>query len=289
MPETAVPPELVASWLPEVDCRGLDRMKQIQPGNQREIQSMRPNLMKQRLLRGDAALGCSMMFASPQLVEMLGHAGFHWVLLDCEHGSLSLADVELMCMAADAVGITPIARPRTNTATDIQSVLDRGAHGVQIPHINSADDARRAVAAVKFGPGAGRGLAAGTRPDRWGLGAKMADFAAEANAQSLVCVQLEHEVAIRNADEILRVPDIDVFFIGPSDLSQSMGFPGDPAAQPVADAIQATLAKIRAAGKTAGMPATTETLGGVRASGCHYIYTHLPRVLGAGAASFLKG
>ncbi len=249
---------------------------------------MRQNLMKQSLARGEVALGCSMMFASPQIVEMLGHAGFQWVLLDCEHGSLSLADVEIMCMAADAVGITPIARPRTNSAADIQSVLDRGAHGVQIPHINTADDARRAVAAVKFGPGAGRGLAAGTRPDRWGLGGKMVDFAAEANAQSLVCVQLEHASAIHNTAEILTVPGIDVFFIGPSDLSQSLGFPGNPKAAPVAKAISDTLAAITAAGQTPGMPATTETLAAVKASGCRYIYTHLPRVLGAGASAFLK-
>src|SRR5215475_2279782 len=107
---------------------------------------MRPNLMKATLRAGEPALGCSLMFPSPQIVEMLGHAGFDWVLLDCEHGSLSLADVEVMAMAADAVGITPIARPRSNAAADIQSVMDRGVMGVQIPHINSAEDARRAVA-----------------------------------------------------------------------------------------------------------------------------------------------
>ncbi len=248
---------------------------------------MRPNRMKAAIAEGRPQLGCSMMFPSAPLVEMLGHAGFDWVLLDCEHGSLSLADVEIMSMAADAVGITAIARPRSNDAADIQSVLDRGVAGVQIPHINTADDARRAVAAVKFGPGAGRGLAAGTRPDRWGIGGKMTDFAAQANAQSLVCVQLEHHEAIANADAILRVPGIDVFFIGPSDLSQSMGYPGDPKAKPVADAIATTLAKINAAGLAPGMPATAETLPDVLASGCHYIYTHLPRVLGAGAAGFL--
>ncbi len=248
---------------------------------------MRPNRMKAAIAEGRPQLGCSMMFPSAPLVEMLGHAGFDWVLLDCEHGSLSLADVEIMSMAADAVGITAIARPRSNDAADIQSVLDRGVAGVQIPHINTADDARRAVAAVKFGPGAGRGLAAGTRPDRWGIGGKMTDFAAQANDQSLVCVQLEHHEAIANADAILRVPGIDVFFIGPSDLSQSMGYPGDPKAKPVADAIATTLAKINAAGLAPGMPATTETLPDVLASGCHYIYTHLPRVLGAGAAGFL--
>ncbi len=244
--------------------------------------------MKQKFARGEAALGCSLMFPSAPLVEMLGHAGFDWVLLDCEHGSLALADVELMCMAADAVGITAIGRPRSNDAADIQSMMDRGVAGVQIPHINTAEDARRAVAAVKFGPGAGRGLAAGTRPDRWGLGAKMPDFAADANARSIVIVQLEHEQAIANADAILAVEGIDVFFVGPSDLSQSMGHPGNPKAPVVATAIETTLAKIRAAGRVAGMPATTETLPDVLASGCRYIYTHLPRVLGAGARGFLS-
>lgn len=245
------------------------------------------NKLKALFAAGKPALGCSLMFPSAPIVEMLGHAGFDWVLLDCEHGSLSLADVEVMCMAADAVGITAIGRPRSNAAADIQQILDRGVAGVQIPHINTAEDARRAVAAVKFGSGAGRGLAAGTRPDRWGMGAKMPDFAAAANAHSLVCVQLEHEEAIANAEEILKVPGIDVFFIGPSDLSQSMGHPGNPKAPPVAAAIDATLARIRAAGMTPGMPATAETLPEVLASGCRYIYTHLPRVLGAGAKGFL--
>jgi len=143
---------------------------------------MRTNRMKEMLGQGRPALGCSLMFPSPPLVEMLAHAGFDWVLLDCEHGSLSLADLEVMAMAADAAGITAIARPHSNAAADIQSVLDRGVAGVQIPHINTAEDARRAVEAVKFGPGAARGLAAGTRPDRWGMGGRMADFAAQANA-----------------------------------------------------------------------------------------------------------
>jgi 4-hydroxy-2-oxoheptanedioate aldolase len=111
--------------------------------------------------------------------------------------------------------------------------------------------------------------------------------AAHANAQSLVCVQIEHQEAIANIDEILKVDGIDVFFIGPSDLSQSMGYTGNPMAPPVATAIEKTLASIRAAGKAPGMPATAETLETVIRNGCRYIYNHLPRVLGAGAKEFL--
>jgi len=245
------------------------------------------NAMKQKIEAGGVALGVSLMFPSPQLVEMLAYAGFDWVLLDCEHGSLSLSDVELMCMAADASGITPIARPRSNAAADIQSVMDRGAKGVQVPHVCSAEDARRAVAAVKFGPGAARSLAAGTRPDRWGLGARLPEFAAGQNAGSLVCVQIEDREAVANIDEILTVEGIDVFFVGPSDLSQSMGFPGNPKAEPVARAIGETLARIVAAGKAPGMPATAEALPEVIGKGCRYVYNHLPRILGAGAKAYL--
>jgi len=244
--------------------------------------------MKEKIARGEPALGVSVMFPSPHIVEMLGYAGADWVLIDCEHGSIGLGDVELMAMAADAAGITAIARPRSNSAAEIQSVMDRGVKGVQIPHINCKADAERAVSAVKFGPGAGRGLAAGTRPDKWGLGGKMPNFVEEANATSLVCVQIEHSEAVANIDEILTVPGIDVFFIGPSDLSQSMGYPGNPKAPPVAEAISTTLRKIRAAGKVPGMPATTETVGDVVGNGCLYIYNHLPKLLGAGVNSWLS-
>ena len=244
------------------------------------------NRLKIKLAAGEPALGCSLMFPSPQIVEMLGYAGFDWVLLDCEHGSLSPADVEVMSIAAAAAGITPIARPRTNSASDIQTAMDRGVLGVQVPHVNTADDARRAVNAVKFGPSSIRSLAAGTRPDKWGFGGKMADFAAAANAETLVCVQFEHPQALDNIQSILQVDGVDVFFIGPSDLSQSMGYPGNPAAAPVADAIASALNTIVAADKVPGMPATSDNVARLIGSGVRYIYTHLPRLIGAGATAF---
>ncbi len=244
------------------------------------------NRLKEKLYAGEPAFGVSVMVPSPQVVEMLGHLGFDWVLLDCEHGSLSPADVEVMAIAASAAGITPIARPRTNSATDIQTVMDRGVQGVQVPHVNTAEDAKRAVDAVKFGPSSIRSLAAGTRPDKWGFGGKMADFTVAANADTLVCVQFEHPQALDNIQSILQVDGVDVFFIGPSDLSQSMGYPGNPAAAPVADAIASALKTIVAAGRTPGMPATSDNVARLIGSGVRYIYTHLPRLIGAGATAF---
>ncbi len=248
---------------------------------------MKTNRMKARLAAGEPVFGCSIMVPSPQMVEMVAHAGFDWVLIDLEHGTIGLESAETMIMAAEASGITPIVRPRTCSAQDISSAMDRGATGVQVPHVNSAADARRAVAAVKFGPGDNRGLAAGTRPDSYGLDTSMTDFVRRSNEESLVCVQLEHRAAIANLDEILAVEGIDVFFVGPSDLSQSMGYPGDPKAPPVKAAIDDTLARIVAAGRIPGMPATTENVASVVGSGVRYVYTHLPKIVGAGAGAFL--
>lgn len=249
---------------------------------------MRENLLKAKFAAGEPAFGCSIMIPSPQMVEMVGHAGFDWVLIDMEHGTITLESAELMIMAAESVGITAIVRPPSNASADITAAMDRGAAGVQVPHINTAEDARRAVAAVKFGTGEQRGLAAGTRPDRYGLGEAMPDFVERSNAESLVCIQLEHNSAIDNVDTLLAVEHVDVFFIGPSDLSQSMGYPGNPQAAPVKSAIEQTLSKIAAAGKTPGMPAASGNIDDVLGKQVLYIYTHLPKLLKAGCVEFLR-
>lgn len=249
---------------------------------------MHPNAIKTKFAAGQPAFGCSIMIPSPQMVEMVGHAGFDWVLIDMEHGTITLETAELMIMAAESIGVTPIVRPASNASVDITAAMDRGAAGVQVPHVNSVEDARRAVAAVKFGPGDFRGLAAGTRPDRYGLAEPMGDFVERSNAESLVCIQLEHRSAVDNVDALLGVEGVDVFFIGPSDLSQSMGFPGNPKAEPVKNAIEQTLAKIVAAGRIPGMPAATNNITEVANNGVRYIYTHLPKLLKSGSTEFLR-
>ncbi|MGI9374020.1 MAG: HpcH/HpaI aldolase family protein [Hyphomicrobiales bacterium] len=247
---------------------------------------MRENKMKALIKARKPALGCSIMVPSPQMVEVIAYCGFDWVLIDMEHGTIGLESAELMVMAAEVSGVTPIIRPPTNRKADISAVMDIGAQGVQVPHVNTAEDARNAVRAVKFMPGDNRSLASSTRPNDYGFGGSMSDYALTANEQSLVCVQLEHAEAIANIDEILAVEDIDVFFIGPSDLSQSMGQPGDPAATPVADAVAQSLARINRSGHASGMPATTAKVEQVLAAGCTYIYTHLPNMVRAGSAEF---
>ncbi len=249
---------------------------------------MRTNKMKQKILSGEPAFGLSIMFASPQMVEMAAGCGFDWVLIDCEHGAISLESVEVMCMAADAAGITPIARPRSQDALEILQMLDRGAMGVQIPHVNTAAQARAAVQACRFSPLGTRSLAGATRPQNYDLPERAKTYYDDANREILVCVQLEDKIAIDNADEILGVDGIDVFFIGPSDLSATMGYPGNPKAPPVASAVNDTLAKIAAAGKAPGMPAAAGAVAETVGKGVRYIYTHVPRLLGAAASDYFK-
>jgi 2-keto-3-deoxy-L-rhamnonate aldolase RhmA len=249
---------------------------------------MKKNRMKEKLRAGEPVFGVSVMIPSPQIVEMIGAAGFDWVLLDCEHGTLTLESVELMAMAAEACGITAIARPATRSAEHILQVLDRGVMGVQVPHVNTAEDARQVLAAVKYHPLGSRGLAAGTRAAAYDSHGTLADYVTAANDATLVAVQLEERAAIENIDALLKVDGIDVFFIGPSDLSQSMGHPGSPKAPAVAEAINGGFRKMVAAGKTPGTPATAENVREVLEKGVRYIYTHLPRLLSSSARTYFK-
>ena len=245
------------------------------------------NKLKEKLLSGQPAFGVSVMFPSPHVVEMLGRLGFDWVLLDCEHGSLSPENVEIMSMAAELTGLTPIARPWRNDPEAILRVMDRGAMGVQVPHVNTAADARRAVEAVKFHPLGRRGMAVGTRPAQYGFTGSAVEYVQEANRETLVCVQLEEEEALNNLDAILQIEGVDVFFIGPSDLSQSLGHPGRSDVPEVREAMHRAFAAIVAAGKVPGSTGNLEAIRGYQQIGVHYLYTHLTRLLATASRDFL--
>ncbi len=177
-------------------------------------------------------------------------------------------------------------RPPSRDPVDILRVLDRGAMGVQVPHINTADDARAVVEAVKYHPLGTRGLAASTRAGNYGIGLTAAEYVAQVNRETLVCVQLEEGEALRNINAILKVEGIDVFFVGPSDLAQSMGFPGRTDTPVVQQMIRATLDAIVAAGKVPGSTGSDADIADYLKHGCRYVYTHIPRLLAAGAAAF---
>jgi 4-hydroxy-2-oxoheptanedioate aldolase len=244
--------------------------------------------MKALIRSGRPALGLSVMIPSPQAAEMAGHLGFDWVLIDCEHGTIGRESVELMVMGAQAGGATPIARPATNSPDAILAVLEAGAAGVQVPHVATAQQARAVVDAVKYHPLGTRGLAAGTRPAAYGLHGSAAEYVETSNRETFVCVQIEDREALANLPEILAVPEIDVFFVGPSDLAQAMGYPGRADVPEVRAAIDGAFAAIFRAGKTAGSTGPPEVVPELVRRGVRYTYTHLTRLLGKAAGDFLR-
>ncbi len=245
------------------------------------------NPMKEGLLAREPMLGVSVMIPSPQIVEMIGELGFDWVLLDCEHGTIDLESLELMAIAARAAGITPIARPATKDPAQISRVMDRGVLGVQVPHVMDADDARRAVEAVKFHPLGSRGLAAGTRAAMYDYAGGLDEFVKASNDATLVCVQIEDEDALPYAEDIATVKGVDVVFVGPSDLSQSMGYPGAPNMPEVAEAIDDVVQAALAAGKAAGLPAGSGAIAETLGQGIRYTYTHFTKLFATGARDHL--
>jgi len=239
-------------------------------------------------LHSGPAIGLSVMIPSPQIVEMAGRLGFDWVLIDCEHGTINRETVELMAMAAQAGGTTPIARPVTNSPDAILQVLEAGALGVQVPHVSTAGQARAAVAAVKYHPLGARGLAAGTRPAGYGFGGSAADYVEASNRETLVCVQIEDPEGLVNLPAILAVPGIDVFFVGPSDLAQAMGYPGRTDVPEVRSAIDGAFRTILAAGKIPGTTGAPDAIPGLIRRGIRYTYTHLTRLLAQAGRDFLR-
>ena len=233
--------------------------------------------------------GLSVMIPSPQIVEMAGRLGFDWVLIDFEHGAISPETLQTMVMAAESSGITPIARPASHSEQEITKLLDAGVLGVQVPHVNTAEEAAAVVAAVKFHPLGQRGLAVGTRSAQYGIGLSQAEFVAQANRATLVCVQIEEVPALENIEAICAVEGVDVVFVGPSDLSQALGFPGRHDAPAVQDTMRKAFARIIAAGKWAGTTGEAAQLRAYRNGGVTYCYTHVTRILRTGTAEFFKG
>jgi 4-hydroxy-2-oxoheptanedioate aldolase len=249
---------------------------------------MRPNQMKRKLQSGGVARGLSMMIPSPQIVEIAGLIGFDWVLLDCEHGTMTLESVELMAMAAEACGITAVARPRSSEPDAILEVLERGVSGVQVPHVSSADQARDIVAATLYHPRGSRGLAARTRPAAYGIGIALEEYVRQANEELLICLQLEDREALQNVEAILEVPGVDIIFLGPSDLSQSLGHPGAADHPDVVAAMEQAFDVVLQHGRIAGSAGGVAQWNAYGQRGVRYLYAHLPAILAEGSRPFFE-
>jgi len=176
------------------------------------------NPLKEKLRRGEAVIGTFVEIGHPDVTEWLSHLGFDWLLLDAEHAPTGFETLQRMMQAMNGTGCVPIVRPEWNEPVVIKRVLDLGAYGVLIPWVNSKEEAENAVKFCRYPPEGIRGFG----PRRAGMFDP--EYYQTANEELLIAVQIETEEALKNLDEILSVPGIDACYIGPWDLSVSLGF-----------------------------------------------------------------
>lgn len=244
------------------------------------------NALRDRLGAGVAA-GVGLTFATPQLVEMCGRAGFHWALIDCEHGAFSTDGMEHAVIAADAVGLPLMARPPSERPESILAALDRGAAGVQVPHVATAAQAAAIVRAVKYEPLGNRGLGTSVRAAGYGIDLDIAAYIASANRDTIVCVQIEDAEGLANVGEIAAVPGVDIVFIGPMDLSQALGHPGDLARPEFRRKVERAFELAHAAGAMTGTSGNAAWVRYGIELGARYVYTSFGAVLLPGAREFI--
>jgi 2-keto-3-deoxy-L-rhamnonate aldolase RhmA len=177
------------------------------------------NAAKRRLAKGLPTVGQWISLPSPSIVELLSSYSMDWVTIDTEHGGIDRERLEDMMRAMRGAPVTPLARVTANDPALIKQALDRGAFGVVVPMVSSADEARAAVAAAKYPPDGLRGVA-GTRVSRYG--ADLVEYLKVWNNEVLVVCQIETLEGLEKVDQIAAVPGVDVLFIGPNDLSASL-------------------------------------------------------------------
>lgn len=204
------------------------------------------------LRSGRPCLGLFVNIPSPALVEMAGWAGFEFVVIDNEHGPAGFETTEHLIRAARCGGTLPVVRVSGTSPQEILKALDAGASGIQVPQVNSGEQAEAVVRAAKYPPRGGRGAAFSTRAGGYSLYGGPAHMG-RSDDGTVVVIQVETVEAVANLDAILAVRGIDVVFIGPTDLSTSMGYPGNPGHPEVAAAINDCVRRISAAGSVPGL------------------------------------
>jgi 4-hydroxy-2-oxoheptanedioate aldolase len=207
------------------------------------------NRLKELLAAGETAIGTMVQLPSAPVVEVLAQAGFDWLVIDTEHGPIDIERLQAMVRATSETACAPFVRIASNLDWLTKRALDVGALGVMIPGVNSVEEARAAVRAVRYPPAGSRGFGPTFAGLRWGLAGP--DYARRANDTVMAILQIEHIDAVTRIDEILQGPGIDLALIGPYDLSGSMGRLGQ-----VSDPdVQAAVDRVLNAAKKAHVPA----------------------------------
>ena len=207
---------------------------------------IKKNKVKNSFRSGKAAFGCWIKSSSPKIVEITGLLGLDYIIIDNEHGSNDELTLENLIRVSDLSGVTPFVRVGENRPIIILKALDAGARGVIVPHIDTQEDAKKAVEAVKFAPEGIRGSAMAVRSHGYGL-IDIPNYHELENNETMVILMIESASAIENIKEIAATKGIDVLHIGPSDLAQSMGLTSQTNHPLVQEAVE----KVLKAGKEA--------------------------------------
>jgi 2-keto-3-deoxy-L-rhamnonate aldolase RhmA len=229
--------------------------------------------IKAKFKRGEASVGSWMSMAHVSIAEILASAGYEWVVIETEHTAIDNSEVLKLVIAIQGAGAIPLVRLAWNDPIQCKAVMDSGAAGVLVPMVNSRADAELAVNAIKYPPLGFRGVGL-ARAQAYGQ--NFDEYVKHSNDDSLLMVQIEHIDAVRNIDEICAVPGIDGTFIGPYDLSMSMGIPGQLDHPDVMKARKRVLDATLARGLTAGIhlvhpDRAAADLPGVVAAGYRFI------------------
>lgn len=214
-----------------------------------------PNRLREDLRAGKRLIGCWCSLANPITTEVLGVAGFDWLLLDGEHSPNDVISFIPQLMALKDSASAPVVRPSQNDVVEIKRLLDAGFYNFLVPFVESADDARRAVSATRYPPAGIRGVSVSQRSNRYGT---VPDYFAGVNDQICVMVQIESRAGLAAAAEIAAVDGVDCLFVGPSDLAAGLGHLGNANHPDVQAAIQTIFAAARAHGKPIGILAPVE-------------------------------
>lgn len=206
--------------------------------------------IKQKLARGEVVFGTFLQFPCPDVVEVFGLAGFDMAILDTEHGTMGFEKVQNMVRAADVRGMATVVRIPAGAYQRILSVLEIESSGVVVPHVNDAQTAKVVIREAKYHPLGRRGLATTVRAGNYAT-VDMADYCRRANEGTLVIVQIENLGAAERSKEIAAVEGIDMLLVGPRDMSQSAGEPGNVDHPKVRRAMEQVVESAKACGKVA--------------------------------------
>jgi 2-keto-3-deoxy-L-rhamnonate aldolase RhmA len=242
---------------------------------------MRENRVKRKLQAGQCATVVS-GHHNADMIDFLGSLGLDGVWLEGEHGPLGWEQIGDMSRACDLWGMTSITRVNKNDAGIIMRTLDRGSMGIVVPHVSTREVAAQVVQATKYAPIGARGMFGG----RQSFG--VTDYFKHANEQTLSVVLIEELEAVKNLAQILTVEHIDVFFVAPSDLAQTMGHIGNHTHPDVQRTIDQALAQIVAAGKVAGTLVNDDNVAHYLAAGVRFLMVGWTNWVVQGAREFQR-